>query len=71
LWWRTRAGAGGNIASTACRAVAYGYTHRARQRRALVVNPHILKTAYDPLKDLVPIFMAAFREVLVVQPRSG
>jgi tripartite-type tricarboxylate transporter receptor subunit TctC len=36
---------------------------------ALSVNPHILKTPYDPLKDLAPISMAAvFANVLVVQP---
>ena len=33
------------------------------------MNPHILKTPYDPLKDLTPISMAAvFANVLVVQP---
>jgi len=36
---------------------------------ALAVNPHILKTPYDPLKDLLPISLAAeFANVLVVQP---
>jgi len=36
---------------------------------ALAVNPHILKTPYDPLKDLAPISMASvFPNVLVVQP---
>jgi len=39
---------------------------------ALAVNPHILKTPYDPLKDLLPISMAAeFANVLVVQPALG
>jgi len=39
---------------------------------ALCVNPHYLKTGYDPLKDLIPISMAViFANVLVVQPSLG
>jgi tripartite-type tricarboxylate transporter receptor subunit TctC len=65
-----RAGAGGNIAvDVVARAIPDGYTIVLANVGALTVNPHIMKTAYDPLKDLVPISMAAvFANVLVVQP---
>src|SRR5581483_6570223 len=36
---------------------------------AIAVNPHIMKTTYDPRRDLTPITMAVvFANVLVVQP---
>jgi tripartite-type tricarboxylate transporter receptor subunit TctC len=65
-----RAGAGGNIAvDYVAKQVPDGYTIVLANVGALAVNPHILKTPYDPLKDLVPISMAAvFANVLVVQP---
>jgi tripartite-type tricarboxylate transporter receptor subunit TctC len=65
-----RAGAGGNIAvDHVAKAAPDGYTLVLANVGALAVNPHILKTPYDPLKDLVPISMAAeFANVLVVQP---
>jgi tripartite-type tricarboxylate transporter receptor subunit TctC len=65
-----RAGAGGNIAvDYAAKAAPDGYTLVLANVGALAVNPHILKTPYDPLKDLVPVSMAAvFANVLVVQP---
>jgi tripartite-type tricarboxylate transporter receptor subunit TctC len=65
-----RAGAGGNIAvDHVAKAAPDGYTIVLANVGALAVNPHILKTPYDPLKDLVPISMAAeFANVLVVQP---
>jgi len=68
-----RAGAGGNIAvDVVARALPDGYTIVLANVGALTVNPHIMKTAYDPLKDLVPISMAAvFANVLVVQPDLG
>jgi tripartite-type tricarboxylate transporter receptor subunit TctC len=51
-----RAGAGGNIAvDVVARAIPDGYTIVLANVGALTVNPHIMKTAYDPLKDLVPI----------------
>jgi tripartite-type tricarboxylate transporter receptor subunit TctC len=66
-----RAGAGGNIAvDYVARATPDGYTIVLANVGALAVNPHTMKTPYDPLKDLVPISMAAiFANVLVVQPR--
>ena len=65
-----RAGAGGNIAvDYAAKAAPDGYTLVLANVGALAVNPHILKTPYDPLKDLTPIGMAVvFANVLVVQP---
>jgi tripartite-type tricarboxylate transporter receptor subunit TctC len=68
-----RAGAGGNIAvDHVAKAAPDGYTLVLANVGALAVNPHILKTPYDPLKDLLPISMAAeFANVLVVQPGLG
>jgi tripartite-type tricarboxylate transporter receptor subunit TctC len=65
-----RAGAGGNIAvDYVAKAAPDGYLLVLANVGALAVNPHILKTPYDPLKDLTPISMAAvFANVLVVQP---
>jgi len=68
-----RSGAGGNIAvDHVAKANPDGYTIVLANVGALCVNPHYLKTGYDPLKDLVPISMAAiFANVLVVQPSLG
>jgi len=65
-----RAGAGGNIAvDYVAKSAPDGYTLVLANVGALSVNPHIMKTPYDPLKDLAPISMAAvFANVLVVQP---
>jgi tripartite-type tricarboxylate transporter receptor subunit TctC len=65
-----RAGAGGNIAvDYVAKSPPDGYMLVLANVGALSVNPHILKTPYDPLKDLTPISMAAvFANVLVVQP---
>jgi tripartite-type tricarboxylate transporter receptor subunit TctC len=65
-----RAGAGGNIAvDYVAKSTPDGYTLVLANVGALAVNPHILKTPYDPLRDLAPISMAAvFANVLVVQP---
>ena len=65
-----RSGAGGNIAvDYTAKAAPDGYTLVLANVGALAVNPHILKTPYDPLKDLAPIGMAVvFPNVLVVQP---
>jgi tripartite-type tricarboxylate transporter receptor subunit TctC len=66
-----RSGAGGNIAvDVVARAAPDGYTLVLANVGALTVNPHIMKTPYDPLKDLIPISMAVvFANVLVVQPK--
>jgi tripartite-type tricarboxylate transporter receptor subunit TctC len=65
-----RAGAGGNIAvDYVAKAAPDGYMLVLANVGALSVNPHILKTPYDPLRDLTPISMAVvFANVLVVQP---
>jgi tripartite-type tricarboxylate transporter receptor subunit TctC len=65
-----RAGAGGNIAvDYVAKSAPDGYMLVLANVGALSVNPHIMKTPYDPLKDLTPISMAAvFANVLVVQP---
>jgi tripartite-type tricarboxylate transporter receptor subunit TctC len=65
-----RAGAGGNIAvDYVAKAAPDGHMIVLANVGALAVNPHIMKTPYDPLRDLAPISMAAvFANVLVVQP---
>src|SRR5256885_6895930 len=65
-----RSGAGGDIAvDYVAKAAPDGYTLVLANVGALAVNPHILKTPYDPLKDLAPVTMAVvFPNVLVVQP---
>jgi tripartite-type tricarboxylate transporter receptor subunit TctC len=65
-----RAGAGGNIAvDYVAKSAPDGYMLVLANVGALSVNPHIMKTPYDPLRDLTPISMAAvFANVLVVQP---
>src|SRR4051794_16191727 len=65
-----RSGAGGDIAvDYVAKQTPDGYSLVLANVGALAVNPHILKTPYDPLKDLLPISMAVvFPNVLVVQP---
>jgi tripartite-type tricarboxylate transporter receptor subunit TctC len=65
-----RAGAGGNIAvDSVAKSAPDGYTLVLANVGAIAVNPHIMKTTYDPLRDLTPITMAVvFANVLVVQP---
>ena len=65
-----RAGAGGNIAvDYVAKSAPDGYTMVLANVGALAVNPHLIKTPYDPLRDLAPITMAVvFANVLVVQP---
>src|SRR4051812_2526377 len=65
-----RTGAGGNIAvDYVVKQAPDGYTLVLANVGALAVNPHMMKTPYDPLKDLAPVSMAAvFPNVLVVQP---
>ncbi len=65
-----RAGAGGNIAvDYVAKSAPDGYTIVLANVGAMTVNPHLIKTPYDPLRDLTPIIMASvFANVLVVQP---
>jgi len=66
-----RAGAGGNIAvDYVVRAQPDGYTMVLANVGALTVNPHIMKLAYDPLRDLAPVTMAVvFPNIIVAHPR--
>ncbi len=66
-----RAGAGGNIAvDYVAKAAPDGYTVVLANVGALTVNPHMIKLAYDPLKDLAPVTMAVvFPNVIVTHPR--
>ncbi|MFN2644668.1 MAG: Bug family tripartite tricarboxylate transporter substrate binding protein [Burkholderiales bacterium] len=68
-----RAGAGGDIAvDYVAKSAPDGYTLVLANVGALTVNPHILNTPYDPMKDLTPITMGVvFANVLVVQPTLG
>jgi tripartite-type tricarboxylate transporter receptor subunit TctC len=64
-----RLGAGGNIAhELVAKAPPDGYT-LLMAAPPLVINPHLNKVAYDPLRDLVPIaLLTAIPNVLVVHP---
>ena len=66
-----RAGAGGNIAvDYTIKSTPDGYTLVLANVGALTVNPHIMKLAYDPLRDLAPVTMAVvFPNVIVTHPR--
>jgi tripartite-type tricarboxylate transporter receptor subunit TctC len=64
-----RLGAGGNIAHEAvAKAPPDGYT-LLMAAPPLVLNPHLNKVNYDPLRDLAPIaLLTAIPNVLVVHP---
>ncbi len=64
-----RLGAGGNIAhELVAKAAPDGYT-LLMAAPPLVINPHLNKVSYDPLRDLVPIaLLTAIPNVLVVHP---
>src|SRR4051812_47122284 len=66
-----RAGAGGNIAvDYVSKSAPDGYALVLANVGALTVNPHMIKLAYDPLRDLAPVTMAVvFPNVLVTHPR--
>jgi tripartite-type tricarboxylate transporter receptor subunit TctC len=66
-----RAGAGGNIAvDHTIKSAPDGYTIVLANVGALTVNPHLMKLAYDPLRDLAPVTMAVvFPNIVVAHPR--
>ncbi len=68
-----RPGAGGNIAQQMVhQAEPDGATLLLGSIGSLAINPHLMKLAHDPLRDLAPVTMAtAFPNVLVVRADSG
>ncbi|OZI75215.1 ABC transporter substrate-binding protein [Bordetella genomosp. 12] len=67
-----RPGAGGNIGTEyVVRAEPNGYTLIVNSVGPIAVNPSLMKLAYDPLSDLVPMVqIATVPNVLVVPPSS-
>lgn len=65
-------GAAGNIASErVAKAVPDGYTLGLFGSPQIVINPHLYKLSYDPLRDLAPITqVSTSATVLVVHPVS-
>jgi tripartite-type tricarboxylate transporter receptor subunit TctC len=68
-----KSGAGGTIAvDLVAKAPPDGYMLVLANVGAMTANPHIMKLAYDPLKDLTPISMATiFANVILAQPELG
>lgn len=68
-----KAGAGGNIAHQQTAAgPADGSVLLLGSVGPLTIAPHMMKLAYDPVKDLAPLTMAVnFPNVLVVHPGAG
>ena len=68
-----RAGASGTIAAQALvNAAPDGYTLMAAQTPEIAINPYFLKNvAYDPLKDLQPIALAAAVPLALVVPAKA
>jgi tripartite-type tricarboxylate transporter receptor subunit TctC len=65
-----RAGGNGNIgADMVAKASADGYTILVTTNATIVINPHLTKLPYDPVKDLAPISqLATLPFVLLVHP---
>ena len=62
-----RAGAGGSIGMDAiAKALPDGYTIGFAAISPLVLNPHIGKVPYDPLKDIVPVASVMFSPVVLL-----
>jgi len=62
-----RAGAGGSIGMEAvAKAVPDGYTIGFAAISPLVLNPHLGKVPYDPLKDIVPVASVMFSPVILM-----
>jgi len=68
-----RAGASGTIAAQALvNAAPDGYTLMAAQTPEIAINPYFLKNvAYDPLKDMQPIALAAAVPLALVVPAKA
>jgi tripartite-type tricarboxylate transporter receptor subunit TctC len=67
-----RVGAAGNIGITAgARAEPNGYTLLAATG-VILINPHVAKVAYDPIKDFETIaYLGASPGAIVANPKSG
>ncbi len=65
-----RAGGNGNIgADIVARAPADGYTLLLTTNATIVINPHLSKLPYDPVRDLAPVsLVATLPFVLLVHP---
>ena len=65
-----RAGGNGNIgADIVAKAPADGYTILLTTNATIVINPHLSKLAYDPVRDLAPVSqVATLPFVLLVHP---
>ena len=65
-----RAGGNGNIgADMVAKAPADGYTVLVTTNATIVINPHLVKLPYDPVRDLAPISqLATLPFVLLVHP---
>ncbi len=65
-----RAGGNGNIgADTVAKAPADGYTILLTTNATIVINPHLSKLPYDPVRDLAPVSqVATLPFVLLVYP---
>ena len=65
-----RAGGNGNIgADMVAKASADGYTVLVTTNATIVINPHLVKLPYDPVRDLAPISqLATLPFVLLVHP---
>ena len=65
-----RAGGGGNIGTEAVvRAAPDGYTLLYAYPGPLVINQHLTKMSYDPVKDLAPVSMlVSYSMILAVHP---
>lgn len=67
-----RAGAVGNIGlATGARAAPDGYT-LVVVTGVVLINPHVQKVGYDPLKDFAPIaYLGAAPNAIITRPASG
>ncbi len=62
-----RGGAGGSMGTDiAAKAVPDGYTLLIGTASAMVINPHMSKVPYDPLRDLAPIVLATTIPLIIV-----
>ena len=62
-----RGGAGGSMGTDmVAKAAADGYTLLIGTASSMVINPHMSKVAYDPLRDFAPIALATTIPLIIV-----